>query len=146
MFTAYACHGSWSEDGSSFLIAAPLARKSGGARRYCFAYTPAPGTDSSSPGGGGGGIGGGGVGAPGGGTVLSVTQSCRRRRTGDGGLDAFNTAHQHASTAPLIADHHATWTFNLTAHGTQSQRRSKFGYFFMVEGTYFWLKMQHGGA
>ena len=116
MFAAYACHGSWSEDGSSFLIAAPLARKSRGARRYCFAYTPAPGTDSSSPGGGGGSIGGGGVGAPGGGSVLSVTQSCRRRRAGDGLLDVFNTA----ASAPLIADHHETWTFNLTAHGMNS--------------------------
>ncbi|GLG95366.1 Uncharacterized protein GBIM_02347 [Gryllus bimaculatus] len=37
--SAYSCHGNWEENGTSFLIASPVSRKSTGARRYCFIYT-----------------------------------------------------------------------------------------------------------
>lgn len=36
--TAYTCHGSWSDGGSYFLIAAPTSRASNHPRRYCFIY------------------------------------------------------------------------------------------------------------
>ncbi|XP_066994092.2 uncharacterized protein [Anabrus simplex] len=35
----YSCHGSWEDNGTSYLIASPVSRKSVGARRFCFIYT-----------------------------------------------------------------------------------------------------------
>ncbi|XP_015836364.1 uncharacterized protein LOC103313387 isoform X2 [Tribolium castaneum] len=35
----YSCHGSWEENGISYVIASPVARKSTDALRYCFIYT-----------------------------------------------------------------------------------------------------------
>jgi hypothetical protein len=40
---AYFCHGSWEDNGTSYLIASPVSRKSVGARRYCFIYTRSSG-------------------------------------------------------------------------------------------------------
>lgn len=37
--TAYSCHGSWDDNGTGYLIASPVNRKSTDARRYCFIYT-----------------------------------------------------------------------------------------------------------
>lgn len=37
--SAYICHGSWEDNGTSYLITSPVSRKSNGARRYCFIYT-----------------------------------------------------------------------------------------------------------
>ncbi|KAG8227256.1 hypothetical protein J437_LFUL003987 [Ladona fulva] len=37
--SAYSCHGSWEDNGTNYLIASPVSRKSVGARRYCFIYT-----------------------------------------------------------------------------------------------------------
>lgn len=45
--TAYSCHGSWEEDGVSYVIATPVARKSTDALRYCFIYTLANQPQSS---------------------------------------------------------------------------------------------------
>lgn len=90
--SAYFCHGSWEDNGTSYLIASPVSRKSVGARRYCFIYTrnggesnvgllqPADGTKN------------GGVGSVS--TVLrlsSVTESCHRNiNPGVTGAWAFN--------------------------------------------------------
>lgn len=38
-FTEYSCHGSWEDNGISYVIASPVARKSTDALRYCFIYT-----------------------------------------------------------------------------------------------------------
>lgn len=37
--TEYSCHGSWEENGISYVITSPVARKSTDALRYCFIYT-----------------------------------------------------------------------------------------------------------
>ncbi|KAJ9577266.1 hypothetical protein L9F63_006172, partial [Diploptera punctata] len=37
--SAYSCHGSWEDNGTSYLIASPVSRTSVGARRFCFIYT-----------------------------------------------------------------------------------------------------------
>ncbi|KAL1116737.1 hypothetical protein AAG570_005209, partial [Ranatra chinensis] len=37
--SAYTCHASWSDNGTSYLITTPLSRSSHGAKRYCFVYT-----------------------------------------------------------------------------------------------------------
>lgn len=39
-FSAYSCYGSWEENGTFYLIASPISRKSTEARRYCFISTP----------------------------------------------------------------------------------------------------------
>ncbi|VEN51904.1 unnamed protein product, partial [Callosobruchus maculatus] len=36
---AYSCHGSWEENGVSYVIATPVSRKSTDSLRYCFIYT-----------------------------------------------------------------------------------------------------------
>ncbi|KAF4516759.1 hypothetical protein B566_EDAN004598 [Ephemera danica] len=36
--SAYSCHGSWEDNGTHFLVASPLSRRSTGARRFCFVY------------------------------------------------------------------------------------------------------------
>ncbi|KAL0281227.1 UNVERIFIED_CONTAM: hypothetical protein PYX00_002278 [Menopon gallinae] len=36
----YSCYGSWEENGTYYLIASPVSRKSTEARRYCFVSTP----------------------------------------------------------------------------------------------------------
>ncbi|XP_066991196.2 uncharacterized protein [Anabrus simplex] len=47
--TAYSCHASWDDNGTSYLIASPLNRRSTDARRYCFVYTHGvAGSDSGS--------------------------------------------------------------------------------------------------
>lgn len=38
--SAYSCYGSWEENGTFYLIASPISRKSTEARRYCFISTP----------------------------------------------------------------------------------------------------------
>ncbi|KAJ8964779.1 hypothetical protein NQ314_004645, partial [Rhamnusium bicolor] len=35
----YSCHGSWEENGVSYVITTPVAKKSTDALRYCFIYT-----------------------------------------------------------------------------------------------------------
>ncbi|KAK6633602.1 hypothetical protein RUM44_004209 [Polyplax serrata] len=37
--SVYSCHGSWEENGTYYLIASPVSRKSTEARRYCFIST-----------------------------------------------------------------------------------------------------------
>ncbi|XP_018562626.1 uncharacterized protein LOC108904516 [Anoplophora glabripennis] len=37
--SAYSCHGSWEENGITYVITTPVARKSTDALRYCFIYT-----------------------------------------------------------------------------------------------------------
>ncbi|XP_021929001.1 uncharacterized protein LOC110834305 [Zootermopsis nevadensis] len=44
--SAYFCHGSWEDNGTSYLIASPVSRKSVGARRFCFIYTRSDGESS----------------------------------------------------------------------------------------------------
>jgi hypothetical protein len=44
---AYFCHGSWEENGTSYLITSPVSRKSVGARRYCFIYTRSGGESAT---------------------------------------------------------------------------------------------------
>ncbi|KAG5889861.1 hypothetical protein JTB14_033711 [Gonioctena quinquepunctata] len=44
--SAYSCHGSWEENGISYVITSPVARKSTDALRYCFIYTLANQVDS----------------------------------------------------------------------------------------------------
>ncbi|KAJ8970657.1 hypothetical protein NQ317_016870 [Molorchus minor] len=39
--SAYSCHGSWEENGISYVIATPVARKSTDNLKYCFIYTVA---------------------------------------------------------------------------------------------------------
>ncbi|XP_063216849.1 uncharacterized protein LOC134527831 [Bacillus rossius redtenbacheri] len=62
--STYSCHGSWEDNGTSYLIVSPSSRKSVGARRYCFIYTEAgvAGADERIP-------------AL---QVTSVTESCHR--------------------------------------------------------------------
>nr|CAD7446149.1 unnamed protein product [Timema bartmani] len=93
--STYSCHGSWEDNGTSYLIASPSSRKSVGARRYCFIYTDT-----------GAAVGGGTIQAAAGMDerasllqVASVTESCHRN-------------------LPISG---MTWTFNLTAYG-QSAR------------------------
>ena len=45
--TAYFCHGSWEDNGISYLIASPVSRDSVGARRFCFIYTHSGGESNS---------------------------------------------------------------------------------------------------
>lgn len=48
--TAYSCHADWLDSNSTtrYLIASPLSRKSGGARRYCFVMYNSPDTGQSA--------------------------------------------------------------------------------------------------
>jgi hypothetical protein len=39
LLAEYSCHGSWEENGISYVIASPVARKSTDVLRYCFIYT-----------------------------------------------------------------------------------------------------------
>ncbi|CAK1603830.1 unnamed protein product [Parnassius mnemosyne] len=52
--TAYTCHGGWYENGASFVVATPVTRDSGAARRYCFVSREARGPRGGSAGGAGG--------------------------------------------------------------------------------------------
>uniref|UniRef100_A0A1B6D3A2 Ig-like domain-containing protein n=1 Tax=Clastoptera arizonana TaxID=38151 RepID=A0A1B6D3A2_9HEMI len=40
--TAYYCHGSWTENTTSYLISSPVSRKSTDAKRYCFVFKTSP--------------------------------------------------------------------------------------------------------
>lgn len=89
--SSYSCHGSWEENGVSYVIATPLSRKSNEAPRYCLIYTLANqvsptviegslGKDSGPP-------------------ILrlsGVTESC------------------HRSTVPGVT---GEWAFNFTSNG-----------------------------
>lgn len=46
---AYSCYGSWEENGTFYLIASPISRKSTEARRYCFISTPIYENNEQSP-------------------------------------------------------------------------------------------------
>ncbi|CAB3371987.1 Hypothetical predicted protein [Cloeon dipterum] len=37
--SSFACHGSWEDNGTNYLIASPLSRRSTGPPRFCFIYT-----------------------------------------------------------------------------------------------------------
>ncbi|XP_049883788.1 uncharacterized protein LOC126379168 [Pectinophora gossypiella] len=49
--TVYTCYGSWSEGGTGFLIAAPVARASSHPRTFCFMYTYHTNNDTAAAGG-----------------------------------------------------------------------------------------------
>lgn len=93
--SAYSCHGHWTDDNTSYLIALPLSRNSTGARRYCFViYNTAEG---------GGGSGGGGSPNL---QVTSVTETCHRNIIANG----------HSNNS---------WAFNITPHGQCSDSGSR---------------------
>ncbi|XP_023019404.1 uncharacterized protein [Leptinotarsa decemlineata] len=89
---AYSCHGSWEENGISYVITTPVARKSTDALRYCFIYTLA---DQANSGIIEGNLGKG-VGPP----ILrlsGISESC------------------HRSIIPGVT---GNWAFNFTSNGT----------------------------
>ncbi|CAG9815224.1 unnamed protein product [Phaedon cochleariae] len=90
--SAYSCHGSWEENGISYVITTPVSRKSTDNLRYCFIYTLAPETDAGVL----EGSLGKGVGPP----VLrlsGVSESC------------------HRTVVPGVT---GNWAFNFTRNGT----------------------------
>ncbi|XP_071444873.1 uncharacterized protein [Hetaerina americana] len=92
--SAYSCHGSWEDNGTNYLIASPVSRKSVGARRYCFIYTESESGDKKML------------------QFSSVTDSCLRNpippvgdQTPSAGIWAFNvTVNGQCAEASTSAD------------------------------------------
>lgn len=89
---AYSCHGSWEEDGVSYVISTPVARKSTDALKYCFIYTLANQPQSA--------VIEGGLGKNVGPPVLRLSASAE-------------SCHRHIK--PGIS---GSWAFNFTSNGT----------------------------
>ncbi|KAJ8954264.1 hypothetical protein NQ318_005860 [Aromia moschata] len=93
--SAYLCHGSWEENGISYVITTPVARKSTDAPRYCFIYTVANQVNSA--------VIEGSMGKGAGPPILrfsGVSESC------------------HRTIVPGVT---GNWAFNFTSNGTCAQ-------------------------
>ncbi|CAH1993026.1 unnamed protein product, partial [Acanthoscelides obtectus] len=95
---AYTCHGSWEENGVSYVIATPVSRKSTDSSKYCFIYTLANQVNPA--------VIEGSMGKSSGPPILRlsrVSESC------------------HRTTIPGVT---GNWAFNFTSNGTCAENDS----------------------